>query len=283
MTIYRDVLPFGVRNNVPDSAGLQDANRLALESIILLRRMRAFLPAPGESFSQSHLANLAILLHQDSLKLSRNIELWPELSPEDVHALDRAAGYSGVVEIADDTGSNAHEVTHRLCKRAADFFEEISFDSDRILAALSDPRKSVSLDLAVAGIGLEITEIARQYGRLIARLRQEVAMVLEVPASQKSLARDDAAPAHELRTLPRWDVDSKTLSNGDGANRTYGGQAFNCHAVLSEFERVGWPMRIDDPLPFKSGVDPCERVKNSAVLLPNFRMRSTANRATFLR
>lgn len=48
---------------------------------------------------------------------------------------------------------------------------------------------------------------------------------------------------------PRWDKDRRELWLGDALVKAFRVPAPNQEAVLAAFEELGWPARIDDPLP----------------------------------
>jgi len=55
-------------------------------------------------------------------------------------------------------------------------------------------------------------------------------------------------PEEEEKVTPVWDKDRGTLSVRDVVVKTYSRYAPNPSDILDEFEKEGWPTRIDDPL-----------------------------------
>jgi hypothetical protein len=56
-------------------------------------------------------------------------------------------------------------------------------------------------------------------------------------------------------TLPHWDRDGRVLSVDGRTVKRFRVPSRNQEAVLAAFEEEGWPPRIDDPLPFRAGLD----------------------------
>ena len=49
--------------------------------------------------------------------------------------------------------------------------------------------------------------------------------------------------------IPHWDEDTRTLWYGQQRVKRYQTHAENQIAIIRELESLGWPSRIDDPLP----------------------------------
>jgi len=71
-------------------------------------------------------------------------------------------------------------------------------------------------------------------------------------------------PEHsDEETKPRWDSERRELSYGGIACKTFRQRAPNQELVLAAFEEVGWPPRIDDPIPPSGGVDQRQRLADT--------------------
>jgi hypothetical protein len=66
---------------------------------------------------------------------------------------------------------------------------------------------------------------------------------------------------------PRWDADGRQLWYRGLLVKQFRGQTGNQDVILDVFEEEGWPVRIDDPLPGKDGMDPKTRVRNTLTRL----------------
>jgi hypothetical protein len=88
-----------------------------------------------------------------------------------------------------------------------------------------------------------------------------------------SIASESADMQNQDRSselvVPQWDHDSRRLYYNGDLIRELSEQAKNIANLLQEFQRLDWPKRLADPLPFKPGVDPVERVKNTCKSLNN--------------
>ena len=63
---------------------------------------------------------------------------------------------------------------------------------------------------------------------------------------------------------PKWDEEKRELSLNDTLCRKYRSQrAQNQIRILVEFEELGWPPRIDDPLPRSDKVDQQSRLSDT--------------------
>lgn len=62
-------------------------------------------------------------------------------------------------------------------------------------------------------------------------------------------------PSHET-VKPHWDADDATLLYNNQVVKRFKQAAKNQRRILAEFEELGWPRRIDNPLPWKPGEEP---------------------------
>jgi hypothetical protein len=65
------------------------------------------------------------------------------------------------------------------------------------------------------------------------------------------------------RQPPRWDSSRRQLRVGSRIVKEFKVPAMNQEIVLAVFEEEGWPPRIDDPLPWKSDIDPQRRLHDT--------------------
>ena len=63
--------------------------------------------------------------------------------------------------------------------------------------------------------------------------------------------------------MPKWDAELRELRLGSQLLRRFRQRASCQEAILSAFEEEGWPARIDDPLPPKSGHDAKRRLHST--------------------
>jgi hypothetical protein len=61
---------------------------------------------------------------------------------------------------------------------------------------------------------------------------------------------------------PRWDADCRTLFVNRLVVKKFRQRAENQVLILTTFEELGWPQRIDDPLPGKRGMEPKRRLRD---------------------
>lgn len=62
---------------------------------------------------------------------------------------------------------------------------------------------------------------------------------------------------------PRWERDTRTLWYGQQRVKRYPSPAANQIAVIAEFDILGWPKRIDDPLPVSYREAPQRRLNET--------------------
>ena len=62
---------------------------------------------------------------------------------------------------------------------------------------------------------------------------------------------------------PTWNSDRRELWVGDKLIKKYRQRAKKQEGVLAAFEELGWPERIDDPLPPKGDVVPKRRLRST--------------------
>jgi hypothetical protein len=103
----------------------------------------------------------------------------------------------------------------------------------------------------------------------------------DVPADVAHLAKDSffvlrppslkPASSESMGALikPHWDAERRDLRYGDKVVKRYRQRAANQCRLLSAFEELGWPPRIDDPLPPKGDTDRCERLRDTVRALNN--------------
>jgi hypothetical protein len=75
------------------------------------------------------------------------------------------------------------------------------------------------------------------------------------------IGRPDGAAM--LRQPPTWDSDRRQLRVGSRIVKEFKVPAMNQEIVLTVFEEERWPTRIDDPLPWKSDIDPQRRLHDT--------------------
>ena len=63
--------------------------------------------------------------------------------------------------------------------------------------------------------------------------------------------------------LPTWDGERRQLRVGSRVVKEFKVPAMNQEIVLAVFEEEQWPPRIDDPLPWKSDIDPQRRLHDT--------------------
>jgi hypothetical protein len=72
---------------------------------------------------------------------------------------------------------------------------------------------------------------------------------LQAPTSPVEQPKQEAAPSAPQELKPRWDGDRRQLRFGADLCKEYKRPAPRQEVVLASFEELGWPRRIDDPLP----------------------------------
>lgn len=110
-------------------------------------------------------------------------------------------------------------------------------------------------------------------------LGRVVAAILELPEIdpdramvllEKEYRRADSVTP-PLADVPTWNADTGTLSFRDQVIRKVSGQAANARKVLTAFQELNWPMRIDDPLPGGKNQarvgDTCNRLNRNLLLI----------------
>jgi hypothetical protein len=93
-----------------------------------------------------------------------------------------------------------------------------------------------------------------QLGEAINRANEvmaEASAVLEkeAPVGIVRIYADENVPE-----VPRWDSETRTLSVGERIVKRFRVPSRNQETVLAAFEEEGWPRRIDDPLPYRTGL-----------------------------
>src|SRR5262245_56171918 len=87
------------------------------------------------------------------------------------------------------------------------------------------------------------------------------------------------------QVVPRWDEASRTLWLGELLLKEFRDPTESQVTVLAEFERLGWPRRVEDPLPKTSGTNRKKRLQETVKNLKrslkgtplHFRMDGTAH------
>lgn len=62
---------------------------------------------------------------------------------------------------------------------------------------------------------------------------------------------------------PSWEEESRVLSCDGRVVKRFRQRAENQVLIVATFQELGWPLRIDDPLPRGSGVDPKQRLRET--------------------
>lgn len=75
------------------------------------------------------------------------------------------------------------------------------------------------------------------------------------------------APGEPVHLKPVWDADLNRLTLGDTVVKEYRTPAPNQQCILAVFQKEGWPVRIDDPLPPHGEQDPKRRLHETIVSL----------------
>jgi hypothetical protein len=65
------------------------------------------------------------------------------------------------------------------------------------------------------------------------------------------LCGGDAATSRDAPCTPRWDRENRVLSVAGRIVKRFERRSPNQETVLDAFEQLGWPNRIEDPLPWK--------------------------------
>lgn len=78
------------------------------------------------------------------------------------------------------------------------------------------------------------------------------------PSDSANNAWSSSPAAH-----PAWDRSTRELSLGNELVKRFRGPAPNQEGILTAFEEDNWPVRIDDPLPPRSGQDPKRRLHDT--------------------
>lgn len=108
--------------------------------------------------------------------------------------------------------------------------------------------------LALTGEDFRITETAvDEFVRVVGAAPDGTASECHLPGDSPSeLPRPAAA-------RPRWSAAERKLYVGERLIKSFVQPADNQEAVLGEFERQGWPPRINCPLQLEPGLDPKRR------------------------
>jgi hypothetical protein len=69
--------------------------------------------------------------------------------------------------------------------------------------------------------------------------------------------------ASSVRLVPVWDAECRRLSFDGRLVKWFRQPADNQVRILSAFQELDWPRRIDDPLPGEHGVDPRQRLREA--------------------
>jgi hypothetical protein len=78
-----------------------------------------------------------------------------------------------------------------------------------------------------------------------------------------AIAGGDQASDRPATELPRWDFSCNTLFLGSAVVKRFKQGACNQQLILAEFQRLGWPPRIDDPLPLSNGHNPKQKLRDT--------------------
>ncbi len=81
-------------------------------------------------------------------------------------------------------------------------------------------------------------------------------------APDQPAAKHDIDPPPE-RPAPRWDNENRELWFGETLCKRFRQPAPNQTRLLADFEELGWPPRIDDPISPSGGVDPRQRLRDT--------------------
>jgi hypothetical protein len=114
----------------------------------------------------------------------------------------------------------------------------------------------------VARLRLELerlTEAVHRASGVIVEIREMLQRADETPSalsiSTGATDGEDANGTADVPTVPRWDAETRTLSVGRRIVKQYRVPSRNQEAVLAAFQEEGWPLRIDDPLPCRAGLN----------------------------
>lgn len=145
-------------------------------------------------------------------------------------------------QTADIVSHSERLATHRLFLQA---YEQARSVED----ALGDMTFSLAV---LRGAGVSERDL-----RLL--LAQAMALSREIAA--RSLDSVQRTVPSETREVPRWDGERRELYVGEQLVKRYRQPAPCQVLVLSSFEELGWPPRIDDPLPMVTGHDQRDRLR----------------------
>lgn len=111
---------------------------------------------------------------------------------------------------------------------------------------------------------LVMTEEGRQVSRPFI---EERGVIHPARISRAGEAVVNVKPAHDCGIagliLPRWDRDRRQLRLGSKIIKEFKVPAPNQEIILDVFEEENWPVKIDDPLPHKTGVVPQRRLHDT--------------------
>ncbi len=141
-----------------------------------------------------------------------------------------------------------------------DHAHEVTSLEDRRRRFVASPNLSLSRQSC-----LVLTEEGRTLARRVADTSDDdLTSVAGTPAVVHLVRerRTNAAAATALRS-PAWDSDRRQLRVGSHIVKEFKVPAMNQEIVLAVFEEEGWPPRIDDPLPWKSDIDPQRRLHDT--------------------
>jgi hypothetical protein len=83
---------------------------------------------------------------------------------------------------------------------------------------------------------------------------------LAAPTSDHDLGGN---PIHMQGAPPTWDRDMRELRLGGVLVKRFKHSASNQELILASFHELGWPKRMDDPLPHAPGTDPKRRLHDT--------------------
>ena len=66
---------------------------------------------------------------------------------------------------------------------------------------------------------------------------------------------------------PKWNPNRRELTVRDVVIKRYRQPAANQVRLLTEFQEIGWPERIHDPLPYDRHIDPKQRLRDTVYCL----------------
>jgi hypothetical protein len=68
---------------------------------------------------------------------------------------------------------------------------------------------------------------------------------------------------HAAALVPHWDPDCRELWLGDSLVKRFRQPSRCQESILLEFQRVGWPRSIDNPLPYDAEQEPKDRLRQA--------------------